>query len=881
MSIYRGAGGASDATDDATVNAVAGYASDAAASATSAATSATNAATSASAANISVTSAATSASQAATSATNALSSANQANGFRLGTIQQAQAAIASANAAAASASNASTSATSANSSMLGAYEYTLDAFAANSSANGHASAAAASAASALAIYGNTTAMNAAVTASQTAATNAATSASSSATSAAEALVYKDDAAGFASDANTAYLAASDEADIATEQANVAVSAANSALAIYGNTTLMNAAVGAAQAAAEASSDSSVTATNQANIATTQASNASTSATQAAASAAGATAIVTGVASTRPSVRPSLLLDFANTRVLDPRITFTRASTATFYDNDTSAIAEQNLLLQSEAFNSASWTQFGTAVSADVIASPNADSTADLIYPTSSGVYRSIRQDTITAQTVSIFAKAQNKTWIALGKGANLGNYTWFNLTTGAVGTTSALVTTATITSVGNGWYRCIIVFTTPAIDCRYMFSDADNSSGITVNGTDGIYIWGAQLEQRATATAYTPTTTAAITNYIPVMQTAASGVARFDCNPVTRESLGLLIEESRTNLLTYSEQVDNAAWTKVTSNVAANSIVAPDGTLTADKIYDDVTASTVHYVSRSLTGLTNAASYTATVYAKAGEKTGLRINLQGATNATAYYNLSTGVIGTVAAGVTATMTSVGNGWYRCTYTRIIDATSAVLFFHLVNPSETVSYTGDGYSGIYLWGAQIEVGAFATSYIPTVASQVTRAADAASMTGTAFSSWYNNAEGTLYGEWATPASAVSRILVDVEGATTSDRIEIGINTSDVLNPRTIVNGAAAAGITAGTYVTGTRARLAFGYKPGAYASSLNGVAVVTNSSSASVPVISRLTIGSLSSGANPIRGTINKIAYYPIRLSNTELQGLTA
>lgn len=856
MSIYRGAGGASDATDDATVNAVAGYASDAAASATSAATSATNAATSASAANISVTSAATSASQAATSATNALSSANQANGFRLATIQQAQAAIASANAAAASASNASTSATSANSSMLGAYEYTLDAFAANSSANGHASAAAASAASALAIYGNTTAMNAAVTASQTAATNAATSASSSATSAAEALVYKDDAAGFASDANTAYLAASDEADIATEQANVAVSAANSALAIYGNTTLMNAAVGAAQAAAEAASDSSVTATDQANIATTQASNASTSATQAAASAAGATAIVTGVASTRPSIRPSLLLDFANTRVLDPRITFTRASTATFYDNDTSAIAEQNLLLQSQAFDSASWGKGASVtLTANAATAPDGTTTADLMSTaagTDSSAYRisQIAQGGVGDCVVSIYLRASTDQTVRLKLSS----------------TNATVITTTLDVAVTSTWTRFTVSGSVAAVNAGLVIGPA----GVALSN---IEIWGAQLEQRATVTAYTPTTTAAITNYIPVMQTAASGVARFDCNPVTRESLGLLIEESRTNLVTYSEQFDHAIWLRPTATIVANTIVAPDGNQTADKLNGN-------YVARGTFAISSSTTYTQSVYVKKAENTsvGFITNTSG-TFTGIQVDLNTGAITqhlTMGFPTSYSAIPVGNDWWRIitTITSGSSTTSAsVCYINNVLPTTT--------TGVYIWGAQIEVGAFATSYIPTVASQVTRAADAASMTGTAFSSWYNNAEGTLYGEWATPSSAVSRVLVDVEGATTSDRIEIGINTSDVLNPRTIVNGAAAAGITAGTYVTGTRARLAFGYKPGAYASSLNGVAVVTNSSNASVPVISRLTIGSLSSGANPIRGTINKIAYYPIRLSNTELQGLTA
>lgn len=266
MSIYRGAGGASDATDDATVNAVAGYASAASTSATNAATSASNAATSASAANASVTSAAASASQAATSASNSA-------GFYNNTVTQAFFAQQSAYAAAThegnagvSASDASTYAASALNAAINANTSAGEAQDAVYTTNNNADNAAASAASALAIYGNTTAMNAAVTASQTAAANAAIGASSSATSASQALVYKDAAAGFASDANASYIAAAASEETASENvaliagysasANTAATNANNS-ALAAASSEVNAAASAAEAAAITGSGSGV------------------------------------------------------------------------------------------------------------------------------------------------------------------------------------------------------------------------------------------------------------------------------------------------------------------------------------------------------------------------------------------------------------------------------------------------------------------------------------------------------------------------------------------------------------------------------------------------------------------------------------------------
>jgi hypothetical protein len=207
------------------------------------------------------------------------------------------------------------------------------------------------------------------------------------------------------------------------------------------------------------------------------------------------------------------------------------------------------------------------------------------------------------------------------------------------------------------------------------------------------------------ATAYTPTTTQPITNYIPVLQSAANNVARFDHNPVTGESLGLLVEEQRTNLILRSEEFDNASWAKSAATITANTIVAPDGNLTGDKLVEN-TDTNVHWVSGNGTGA--AGTYTMSAYVKAAERTWAYLIDNSTVTGRVFFNLATGTIGTITGtgSPSGTITSVGNGWYRITMT-ITTTGTPVCRIGAASADNTSSYTGDGYSGIYIWGAQLE------------------------------------------------------------------------------------------------------------------------------------------------------------------------------
>ena len=590
---------------------------------------------------------------------------------------------------------------------------------------------------------------------------------------------------------------------------------------------------------------------------------------------------------RHSVRPSLLLDFANTKTLDPRITFTRASTATFYDGKTVAKAEENLLTFSEQFDNAAWTKLAASVTANSVTAPDGTTTADtLTEDSSTGLHSVFEVFSATAgisYTNTVYAKANTRTWIAVAETAGVSAVAFFNLSTGVLGTVAGTGSpSATITSVGNGWYRCSITYTpsTTFPRCRIMLANGDNGNSYAGDGTSSAYIWGAQVEQRSSVTAYTATTTAPITNYIPALQTAASGVARFEHNPVTGESLGLEIEEQRTNLLLRSEEFDNASWTK-TISTTANTIISPDGTLTGDRLIE-ATSSGFKNAFQSISQ--TAITYSFTVYVKKAEHDRF-LMFAGSPQAQLRINMTNWTVDSANASVvSSSITAVGNGWYRCTM--VYTNTTAASFQTGINlvqigTTATYNYTGDGYSGIYIWGAQLEAGSFATSYIPTVASQVTRSADAASMTGTNFSSWYRADEGTLYSDFASQSgvNAYVATLTTVAGVRNSG--------SFILN-RTTANGAFVFGRTAAgvNYDTGTTfaSGVLAGKIAGAYTTTLakgagNGGSVLS-SSATNIPQFNFLYIGSSIDFGGNINGTMKKLAFYPKSLTNAELTSLS-
>jgi hypothetical protein len=378
--------------------------------------------------------------------------------------------------------------------------------------------------------------------------------------------------------------------------------------------------------------------------------------------------------------------------------------------------------------------------------------------------------------------------------------------------------------------------------------------------------------------------------------------ARFDHNPVTGESLGLLIEEPRTNLLISSNNFSASGGNFSTlygGSITANVITSPDGTTNASKFISDTNPLIAHYPQKSASS-TAGNNYTLSVFLKAAEVTTIVLVCGGVGYYTAAtFNLITGVatpnsqdVG-VSNATTYSITPYPNGWYRCSVTSSTSNDSGwAVQIRISNGTKTNGVSGDGISGYYVYGMQVEVGSFPTSYIPTQASTVTRAADNAQITGTNFSSWYNQTEGTLYADLnniTTRSSITYDAFVSLAGTDVNRNvIRIYTQTSSGGGAQNKFFGAVAYSPD-GSYVfdsfdgnVGGPDRIGkaiLSYKKDNFAFTVNGL-TPTRDVSGDIPTCNQLLIFGASRFQPAPSGTIRRLTYWPKRLPNSQLQALT-
>jgi hypothetical protein len=364
------------------------------------------------------------------------------------------------------------------------------------------------------------------------------------------------------------------------------------------------------------------------------------------------------------------------------------------------------------------------------------------------------------------------------------------------------------------------------------------------------------------------------------VQGAATNEARFDHNPTTGESLGLLVEEARTNLLVRSEEFDNASWTKSSASVTANSISAPSGAATADTLIED-TATNTHLVQASGISVTNGTAYTLSCYAKPAGRNFVQLLLAGGfvSSVQAFVDLTNGTVGATAGSPVVTVTSLVNGWYRVSITATATSTTTTTVqIRVASNSTSGFYQGDGTSGIYLWGAQLEAGAFPTSYIPTTTATVTRAADVASITGSAFSSWYRQDEGTVFVDANSPTAGIHVTFDD----NTINTNRVVLYYQSATDPRLFVAsaGATSCNINAGAITSNSRALMVGAYKLNDFAASVNGLTPVLDALGNAPTGVDRARLGRSSADAAYLNGCLRRIVFWPTRLPNSTLQTLT-
>ena len=493
---------------------------------------------------------------------------------------------------------------------------------------------------------------------------------------------------------------------------------------------------------------------------------------------------------------------------------TRVNSAGFIE-----IARTNLVLQSQTLENASWTPTNVTVTANTTSAPDGTTTADTI--TGIGVLgvRLIQSNSIsftasTSYSLSVFAKKGTNDFIQLFVPLLIGGmHANFNINTGVVGTLGTVTGTAptsSITNFGNGWYRCTINFTaTTTISTVTSISIVTSASAIRSEQntlTTSLILWGAQLEASniAVATEYIPTVASIRTKFAGITQDGGFGsnIPRIDYPPLGG-CPSILVEPERTNQFFYSEQFDNGYWEIINSTITANDTVAPDGTMTADKFIPN-TANSTHQI-RKIALTSNA--YTFSVFAKAGGETIFSMWLLGA-SVRAEFNLSNGTI-IINTTTSAKIENYGNGWYRCSVYSSTPGTT----FQIYGRNGGV-YEGNNVDGIFFWGAQAEVGANATSYIPTVASTLTRTADVITKTG--ISSLIGQTEGTIFWDIKDLIGTTNTGNPDFGIKNTAATHWISLTTSGVSLPfRITVTSAAGTLLTYSVNITSAKACVKYG------------------------------------------------------------------
>lgn len=393
---------------------------------------------------------------------------------------------------------------------------------------------------------------------------------------------------------------------------------------------------------------------------------------------------------------------------------------------------------------------------------------------------------------------------------------------------------------------------------------------------------GGVLDSRIT---FTRGSSATFVGSNGLIQSASTNIPRFDYDPVSLAVRGLLIEESRTNSCLRSEEF-GTTWSPVRTSVSSNSTTAPDGNSTADTLVED-TANNTHAILQSV-NVTSGNSYTWSVYVKPAGRTNFNLRPSAAqfsaVTAGAVFNLSTLTVTTLGGCTAASITDAGNGWARVIATAACTATAASNFIgYLISTGTTDSYTGDGASGVHLWGSQIEAGAFPTSYIPTTSATVTRAIDDPHIGGAAFLAWYNQSQGTFVAEVTTDApNTIAPVAVQAQDVAAGDFVQayvlVGASTSTggcliSLGGVTQVNMT-----TANTVQNRALARVAVGYEQDNVAVVLNSGAPQLDLVASSPQIADRLYVGRRSAGASQI--LVRRIRYWPKRLPNATLQALT-
>ena len=342
----------------------------------------------------------------------------------------------------------------------------------------------------------------------------------------------------------------------------------------------------------------------------------------------------------------------------------------------------------------------------------------------------------------------------------------------------------------------------------------------------------------------------------------------------------LLLEPSRTNLVTYSEDFSNAFWLIQNASVILNNAISPDGTLNATKLVENASNSTHRILNGA--GLTVSGNVSMSIFAKKGERNWIRLtnnNIQGA-----FFDLENGIIGDITSGFDAKIQSYGNGWYRCSISQLSVANERIGVYVSTDGVNT-TYQGDGTSGVYIYGAQLESNSsYPTSYIPTSGTIGTRSAETCNNAGDV--NTFNDSEGVLYFEGSAIANdgTFKRISVSTSDNLFVNSIQLRYNADDnSITYQFRVGNVYQADLTITANTTNVN-KIACVWKINRFEIWVNGVkeAQDTSGSVPSANTFNSLFFGKTSTLLeDPFRGNVKDLRVYNQALNDTDLETLTS
>lgn len=378
-------------------------------------------------------------------------------------------------------------------------------------------------------------------------------------------------------------------------------------------------------------------------------------------------------------------------------------------------------------------------------------------------------------------------------------------------------------------------------------------------------------------------------NKYGLIETVASGQSRLNyplIDGVVKGCPHHILEPVRTNILPYSQDFANAAWDKSLSTTVSNSAISPDGSLNATKLITN-NGSSNGQVLETLSKAASQITYTYSVFAKKGEWNGIGVyisdNLSFSNRGQSFFSLD-GDLGTVSALGTFSLASskieeYSNDWYRVQLTVTVPSTTTSIVARIYS-LENVSGggTGDGTSGIYIWGAMLEEGSYSTSYIVSNSgSATTRVAETANGAGDA--STFNDSEGVFMAELLWTATS-SNIYISIDDNTSNNRVLIYSTSTDDINALVGSGGSTQAAFTATNQDPTTFSKVAVKYKQNDFALWINGFEVATDTSG-NTPIGLNTSGFRAGGGTTPFHGSTKQIQYYDTALNSEELETLTS